>query len=265
MPLRALRMLKNTLAFLTIIPVGMDEHVFEDSAKLMWLFPAYGALIGLIGGGVGLCLTLVGLPQLATASIIYAVLLWITGFNHMDGLLDYADAMAVPASRERRLQIMKDKYKGAAAVAVGVIVAALTIALLSSTPTGGLLQATVVAEASAKLGMVLTAWIGPAARSGLGEMFVEELRRSPRLLKLVAPVAMCCALSLLMGFVGLIMVLASALTSTAITASARRALGGVTGDVIGASNELSRAVSLASCVVALNWGLQAWLWLGVGV
>ncbi len=260
-----LRMLKNTLAFLTIIPVGMDEHIFDDAARLMWAFPLYGAFIGLISGGLGLGLSLVKLPPLAVAVIMYVALLGITGFNHMDGLLDFADAIATPTSKERRLQIMKDQYTGAAAVTTCLAVAMVTIVFLSFIPLSLVIQAVVVCEASAKLGMVISAFLGPAARKGLGEMFISKFREKHRLAKLIASIVLCLALSLMLGVIGILACLTGVLTSIIITGIARRGLGGITGDVIGAINEITRATSLAACVVGLNWGLQAWLWLGVGV
>jgi len=259
-----LRMLKNTLAFLTIIPVGMDEHVFDDAARLMWIFPLCGAFIGLISGGFGLGLSLARLPPLAVAVAMYMTLLGITGFNHMDGLLDFADAIATPTSREKRLQIMKDQYTGAAAVTTGLAVAIATIAFLSTIPLRIIVQAIVVCEAAAKLGMVISAFLGPAARRGLGEIFISKFKEGHRLGKLIASIALCLALSLMLGIIGILACLAGALTSIIITGIARRGFGGVTGDVMGAINEISRATSLATCVVGLNWGLQAWLWLGVG-
>ncbi|RLF07838.1 MAG: adenosylcobinamide-GDP ribazoletransferase [Thermoprotei archaeon] len=260
-----LRMLKNTLAFLTIIPVGMDEHIFNDAARLMWTFPLYGAFIGLISGSLGLGLSFIRLPPLAVAVVMYVALLGITGFNHMDGLLDFADAIATPTSKERRLQIMKDQYTGAAAVTTGLVVAVATIAFLSSIPPSLMIQAIVTCEASAKLGMVISAFLGPAARKGLGEIFINKFREKHRSAKLVASIVLCLALSLTLGVIGMITCLAGALTGIIVTGIARRGFGGITGDVMGAINEISRATSLAACVVGLNWGLQAWLWLGVGV
>lgn len=248
-----LRMLKNTLAFLTVIPVGMDEHVFNDAARLMWTFPLYGALIGFIAGCVGLTLHLTGIPLLAVAAITYASILSLTGFNHMDGLLDFADAIAAPVSREKRLQIMKDQYTGAAAMTTSLTLAIATIAFISAVPSSSIIHVLIVSEASAKLGMVVSAFMGPAARKGLGEIFVMKFREGRRYAKLAASIMLCLTTSLLMlGMAGVTSCLASVLTGIIVTEAARRSFGGITGDVLGAINEISRATSLAVCVVSLN-------------
>jgi adenosylcobinamide-GDP ribazoletransferase len=114
------------------MPVRVDENIFEDATDVMWLFSLYGAFIGLISGLVGLALELLKVPSIVWATVVYALLLIVTGFNHMDGLLDFADAAVAQAPRERRLQIMKDQYMGATALSMGPAVALITITSLSS-------------------------------------------------------------------------------------------------------------------------------------
>jgi adenosylcobinamide-GDP ribazoletransferase len=251
--LSLLRKLKNALAFLTIIPVGMDEKVFDDAAEFMWLFPVYGALIGLVSGLVGLALELLRAPSIVWATTIYASLLIVTGFNHMDGLLDFADAAVAQTSKERRLEIMKDQYMGAAAVSTGLAVALVTVASLSSLSRGVLVQAVVVSEAVAKLGMVISAFMGPPARKGLGELFINRLKRGWRLVKLVTSASICLAISWLLGLIGVMACFAGSLVSIAIVGIARRKFGGLTGDVMGAVNEISRAAALVAIAVSLRW------------
>lgn len=256
MPL--IRRLKNVLAFLTIIPVGMDNYTLEDTAKLMWLFPLYGSLIGLLSGLVGLALMLLNAPNLVWATVTYLVLLTLTGFNHMDGLLDFADAVVAQTSRERRLQIMKDQYTGAAALTIGLGVAILTISSLSSIPQELVLRSIITSEAIAKLGMVVATFMGPPARSGLGEFFINKFREGNRFVKLTISMLICFALSLLMWVTGLIACVVGVLSSTTIVVVSRRRFGGLTGDVIGAINEISRGLALLALVVSLNWGLPVW-------
>jgi len=259
-----LRKLKNALAFLTIIPVGMDERALDDAADVMWLFPLYGALIGLVSGLVGLALELLRTPSIVWATVVYASLLVITGFNHMDGLLDFADAVAAQVPKERRLEIMKDQYTGAAALSTGLAVALVTVTSLSSMPREVLVQAVVVSEAVAKLGMVISAFTGPPARKGLGELFISKFRGRWRVAKLVASALMCLTLSSSLGLVGVVSCLVGSLASVAIVGIARSRFGGLTGDVIGAVNEISRGTALVAMAVGLSWGLPAWSWLAAG-
>ena len=252
-----LRKLRNALAFLTIIPVGMDEKVFDDAADVMWLSPLYGALIGLISGLVGLALELLRAPSIVWATAVYSSLLIVTGFNHMDGLLDFADAAVAQAPKERRLQIMKDQYTGAAAISVGLVVALVTVASLSSLSREVLVRAVVISEAVAKLGMVISIFMGPPAREGLGELFINKFKERRKVAKLAASTSMCLAFSSLLGLVGLMACVAGVFASIVIVGIARRKFGGLTGDVMGAVNEISRGVTLAAVAVSLRWGLRA--------
>jgi adenosylcobinamide-GDP ribazoletransferase len=154
----------------------VDENIFEDAADVMWLFSLYGAFIGLISGLVGLALKLLKVPSIVWAAVVYALLLIVTGFNHMDGLLDFADAAIAQAPRKRRLQIMKDQYTGAIALSMGPAVALITIASLSSLSQEVLVQAVVVNKAVTKLEMVASAFMGPPASRGLGSSSYNRLR-----------------------------------------------------------------------------------------
>jgi len=58
---------------------------------------------------------------------------------------------------------------------------------------------------------------------------------------------------LLLGYVGLLVVLVAILTSLFMVGIAHRHFGGVTGDVLGATNELSRMVSLIALLALIPW------------
>jgi cobalamin synthase len=87
----------------------------------------------------------------------------------------------------------------------------------------------VIGEAVAKLGMVVSAFMGPPARGGLGELFINKLREGPRGAKLVASASMCLAISLLLGPLGFIACATGVLASVAIVGVARRRFGGADG------------------------------------
>ncbi|MEM0241274.1 MAG: adenosylcobinamide-GDP ribazoletransferase, partial [Candidatus Nezhaarchaeales archaeon] len=240
------------------IPVGMDSDTLNDVARLMWLFPLYGSIIGLLSGLVGLALSLLKAPSLVWATVTYTTLLVLTGFNHMDGLLDFADAVVAPTSKERRLQIMKDQYTGAAAVAIGLAVALITISSLSSIPEGLILSSIIVGETIAKLGMVIAVFMGPPARSGLGELFITRFREGDGFMKLTLSILMSLAISLVLGIVGLIACIIGALSSIVIVIVSRGRFGGLTGDVLGAINEITRGIALLAIAVSLSWRLPVW-------
>jgi len=80
--------LKNSVAFVTILPVGMSADGIIQAASYMPIFPIIGAIIGLTVGIVVRLLQLI-LPQIITGAIGMGLLLWVTGAQHMDGLVDF--------------------------------------------------------------------------------------------------------------------------------------------------------------------------------
>jgi adenosylcobinamide-GDP ribazoletransferase len=115
-------------------------------------------------------------------------------------------------------------------------------------------SAVLLIEVLARTPYVLLAWKGRASHGGLGAAFLEGF--SPRhaaLGFLTAAPALLAALWL--GWVAvLVTLLAVLLVSVILLRTANRILGGVGGDVFGASQELSRAVGLWA--LALGMGLQ---------
>ena len=236
-PLRGLR---ACLGFLTILPVGMSFKSYAEVARAAWLFPVVGAIIALLAGIVALA-SLYFLPRSIAAGIALLALLLLTGFHHLDGLLDFADAAMVRGSREARLKAMHDLSHGVAAFAAGFFVLLLTY--LSIYEAKGMLTALVVGEASAKFGMVLAAYSArQSSHSGMGSEFVRVLRKNHLALTL-ALLTYLPFLALAWGD-ALPVLLLVALTTLLIVSASQRLFGGVSGDVLGAVNELTRLVAM---------------------
>lgn len=104
--------LKNTLAFLTILPVGMDEDGIVQAANYMPAFPVIGGLIGLATGALVWSLQAF-LPSLIAGMLGLGFILLLTGVHHADGLLDFGDAMMVLGSPAEKLRVMRDRQTGA--------------------------------------------------------------------------------------------------------------------------------------------------------
>ena len=92
---------RNTLAFLTKIPVGMDIESMDDIARYTWLFPIVGMIIGIIPGVIGFYLLLL-LPKSLIGPIILGLILLLTGLHHTDGLLDFGDGIMAHGTPERK-------------------------------------------------------------------------------------------------------------------------------------------------------------------
>jgi adenosylcobinamide-GDP ribazoletransferase len=244
--------LKNSVAFLTILPVGMDHDGVAQAASCMPLFPLIGAVIGLLVG-VGVRALELILPQAVSAAIGMGLLLLINGAQHMDGLLDFGDGIMFHGSRAGKLRVMRDPTTGAGGFSLGAIVLLVTVLTIASISPALIVLTLMVAEAAAMFAMVLAAGIGKSAHRGMNTVFVEAMHSRPALrLTLCSLIILALACSALRS-TGLIMVVGVAVTAFIMVTVSNRHFGGLTGDVLGAINELARSVSLLMALVFLKW------------
>ena len=134
--LSILRGLKNSFAFLTIFPVGMDRDGVAQAASYMPLFPLIGAATGLVAGAVVWILQLI-LPQLVAGTIGLGILILVNGAQHVDGLLDFGDGIMFHGSPSGKLRVMRDPATGAGGFSLGLIILATSCLLhrsLAATP-----------------------------------------------------------------------------------------------------------------------------------
>jgi adenosylcobinamide-GDP ribazoletransferase len=256
-----LKELKNLFAFLSVLPLRMDMDCLVDSARLMWLFPIVGAFLGLAAGAFGWALSFF-LPFIVVGALSLGVLLLLTGLHHTDGLLDFGDAVMYHGTAERKIEIMHDQLTGAGALGLGImtyLVTALAFValgedvLIGGIPVPAIFPALVVVEMSAKLSMVVATWAGKAVHEGMNSTFMTAMHGKGGNARLVAALVLAVAVAVpLLGFSGFMTVLAGVLSGSIMVAIAHKHFRGVTGDVLGATNEITRMV----CVVVLLAMLQ---------
>jgi adenosylcobinamide-GDP ribazoletransferase len=247
-----LKQLKNLLAFLTILPVRMDTDCLTDSAKYMFLFPLIGALLGLIAGVFGWAISIF-LPTLVAGALAFGMLLLLTGLHHTDGLLDFGDAVMYHGTTERKIEIMHDQLTGAGALGLGIMTYIITALAIGQFNKDLIIQSLIVIEICAKLSMVVGTWAGRAVHKGMNSPFIDAMHGKNGTLRLVAAslLSLVIVVPLLwvsgFPFAGFAVVLTALFSGLLMVAIAHRHFGGVTGDVLGASNEITRMV----CVVIL--------------
>jgi adenosylcobinamide-GDP ribazoletransferase len=260
-----LQKLRNLLAFLTVLPLQMDMDCLVDSARLMWLFPLVGALLGLLAGVFGWALGFV-LPSLVVGALTLGALLLLTGLHHTDGLLDFGDAVMVHGSHERKIEVMHDQLTGSGAIGLSVMTYLVSaFAFVSVAGLGSrvwvfgsfsfpvIVTGVVVVELCAKLAMVVATWAGKAVHKGMNSPFMDAMHGRFGGVRLVAAVTVSLLVAVpFLGLAGLATVVAAFLAGFVMVAIAHQNFGGVTGDVLGATNELTRMV----CVVVLLVMLQ---------
>jgi len=248
-----LKEIKNLFSFLTVIPVRMDEDMLTDAAKSMFLFPLIGAIIGLLAGLFG-WVTSQFLPSLVVGALALGFLLLITGLHHTDGLLDFGDGVMAHGSPERKIEIMHDQLTGAGGLSLGIITFLITAFSIAELNTGVIIQGLVVVEVSAKLSMVVGAWAGKSVHQGMSSSFLEAMHGKKGHARLVAALAISFGIAVpLLWFAGVVTVLAAIIASLVMVEISHRHFNGVTGDVLGATNELTRMVSLIILLAVIGW------------
>ena len=234
-----LKEIGSVFSFLTIIPASNTN--LETVAKYMYIFPIVGILIGLIVGSFALGVSLF-LDPLIVSFLVVGALALITGIHHTDGLADFADGLMTKGSKEKKLNAMKDVSTGSAGIFSIVLYVAGMILALSLMSGFALFQAILLSEILAKFSMVLQASLGRSAAVGSNSPFVQTMKDKRRLV--IAGTITLVPLVVLGGATG-IMVFGAAIGFTLfILAIATRSFGGITGDILGATNEITRLSSL---------------------
>jgi adenosylcobinamide-GDP ribazoletransferase len=244
---------KSLFSFLTILTLSMDKDCLTDAAKAMFLFPLVGAFIGLLAGLFG-WVTSQFLPSLVVGALVLGLLLLITGLHHTDGLLDFGDGVMAHGSAERKIEVMHDQLTGAGGLSLGIMAFLITALSIAELNKGIIIQSIVVAEVSAKLSMVIGAWAGKAAHQGMASSFLEAMHGKKGTARLVVALALSLGIALpLLWLAGVVALLAAILTSLIMVGISHRHFKGVTGDVLGATNELARMVSVITLLAMIRW------------
>ena len=252
-----LKEIKNLLAFLTVLPFRMDVDCLADSARFMFLFPLIGAFLGLIAGAFGWVLSSYVLPVSVVGPISLGLILLLTGLHHMDGLLDFGDGVMFHGSAERKIEIMHDQLTGAGAIGLTLMTYLVSAFSLSSFEVWIFIPGLIVVELSAKLSMVVGCWAGRSVHSGMNSPFMEIMHGKTGNLRLLGSFIISIAVSLPLfwftryWYAGLFVVITGFLTALVMVKIAHRHFNGVTGDVLGATCEISRMTCLVVLLVAV--------------
>jgi len=238
------------LGFLTIVPARVGATQPGDLGRAAAWFPVVGLLLGIVLS-LGQWLLQRLFPPLLAGGLVVALWAALTGGLHLDGLADCGDGLLASAAPARRLEIMRDSRMGAfggLALAMFLILKVLaagalgSLPLLAWLPGGAWLPAgpLVVAAVCARW-LLLPMGRQPGARpGGLGADFALGLQPGG----LIAAGALLVLVTALGGWQALAAVAAAHVVAWLIWQVARRRLGGVTGDILGLTVELSELAVL---------------------
>jgi adenosylcobinamide-GDP ribazoletransferase len=238
-------------SFLTRLPVA--PFASSDTgllARSMRAFPIVGIAVGLIGWAAFALATALGLPDAIAALLALAATVLATGALHEDGLADTADGFGGGDEPARKLAIMRDSRNGAYGIIALVFSLALRgaalAALAPSGPRVGLALVAAHVVSRAALPIVMRQLV-PARSDGLGASAGQPDD---------AAIAWCLGIGIIasllcLGFSrGLLAVLITTAAIALFAALARRQIGGYTGDVLGAAQQIAEITMLLTAAAA---------------
>ena len=230
------------LVLLTRLPLPhLPEAAFRRQARAVWAYPLAGAVVGGLAASFGWVGLALGLPAAAAAGIALAAGILLTGAMHEDGLADSADGLWGGHDPARRLEIMRDSRigtYGVLALVMSVLLrwSALTV-LLATSQLWPLVAAAIWSRA-----------LMPVLMGALPNARGDGLSRSvgrPALAPVAGALLLGLALGFLLGGSGFALpALLAALAALVVAALARSRIGGQTGDILGAAQQLAETVFL---------------------
>ena len=227
------------MQFTTVLPLGKLAP-FESFSKRTWIYPLAGYVTGGITAILVICLSILGIPDLAIAVFALGSVVLLSGANHLDGLFDLGDGLMAHGSIEKRITALTDRQLGTGALTLGIFVILLTIVFLLELTPIVMACAILCAEVCGKGTMAFLTVIGRPFHPGLHATLHAEARTTMLVCTLFLILPLCALpIQIELIAVSISMVLFIPLGMRAL---AYRLFGGVNGDVVGAAHEITRAV-----------------------
>ena len=221
-------------AFLTRVPIPQRDAP-ANLARAYRAFPLVGAAIGAAIGAVDLLLLRIGLPAIAAAALALGAAALLTGALHDDGLADVADGFGGGADKAAKLEVMRDSRVGTYGVLVLLTAFVTKVGALSALPRADVFMALVATHALARAPLAVLAARMPYAREGLA---ASVGRPDPSTAFAASVVAIAIAFLALPANMALAAVIVTTLGAMGCAALAQRQIGGQTGDVLGATEQV---------------------------
>jgi adenosylcobinamide-GDP ribazoletransferase len=238
----------QALSFLTILPVGhppLSEK--KELARTMAFFPLVGLIIGLILA-FGYYLFSFLFSGALVLWLTIGLLAFLTRGLHLDGFADTMDGLGSGGPREKVLEVMRDSRIGAFGVIGLILLIGAKYLALDQIPSLSLPPTLILMAVMGRNAMVLVCYRSPYGRSGegLAKPFLENLSTREVLVSSALTLGIAFVL---IGVKGIAIFLGIGLFSLGYRLFFLRKLGGVTGDILGAANELVELLCLLLLVI----------------
>jgi adenosylcobinamide-GDP ribazoletransferase len=239
----------TAMTILTALPLNRHTAASdEDLARSTIFFPVVGFMIGFLLMTVTQWLSPILHPGPLSA-VLLVVSILLTGGLHLDGLADLCDGLAAGGNRERILSVMKDSRIGAFGVMGLTVVLILKYSLFYEIIGKGWLRSFLMMGVLSRWAMVLAAFSGRYVREeGTARPFIGQIRR-PWFIG---------STGITVGFAwmifkgpGLLVLLPVFLFVFLFLHYLKLKIGGLTGDVLGALNEITEVLVLLLIAIAV--------------
>jgi adenosylcobinamide-GDP ribazoletransferase len=243
--------LRLATALLTRAPMPHPDAAMPAGlARAQRAFPLIGALIGLFVGLVDLSLLSIGIPLPTAAALALGASAALTGALHEDGLADVGDGFGGGRDRAAKLSIMRDSRLGTYGAIVLLVSFSARLSALVSLPAAAIVPGLVVAHALGRAALPVLAASMPYARDdGLG----KSAGRPEAASAITAVIfAVVIALLCLSAKAALLAVAVTVAAAAAVALLAWRQIGGVTGDVFGATEQVAETAVLIMLAARLS-------------
>lgn len=244
------------VSVLTIVPTPA-RWPDESPVRIAGWFPLVGAALGGVGWAAVHAARLMGWQggaSLVVGALVVSAWALLTRFLHWDGLADVADGVWGAHDPARRLAIMADSNTGAFGAAAVAFVAIVEVAGVASYTASGHTLALLVVPILGRLSATIAAWVGsPARPGGFGHSVAVRPGLVDGAATAVVLAATAAAFSYGYGLEGALFVAGGVVLAAVVPHILSRTVGGVTGDIMGASVLICEAALFASA--ALAWGL----------
>lgn len=236
------------LQFLTIIPFGAKSEAYKNNLpQVVVYFPLIGLLLGTILVGVNKLLSLIPLGQFPTNVVLITLLIILTGALHLDGLADTFDALLSRKNKFEMLKIMRDSHIGTMGALSLICIILLKLSFLSALGSQAKNVSLILMCLLSRYSLVLAMFSFPYIREeGKAKAFVAEMNM--RTFSLATVISLFCVFVLL-GLKGLITFIMVVLFAIFVGRFITKKIGGITGDILGAINELTEAFVLLNILI----------------
>jgi len=231
----------SLLQFTTILPLGKPQE-FDHFARYSWLYPVAGYVIAFLVAVPVFFIT----DQTLAAAVAVAGVILLSGAHHFDGLLDFGDGLMAHGDHEKRTQALTDRYVGAGGIAAGLGVTLLLFASLHAVTS--IISALIIGEVCAKFSMAFLTAYGTPFKEGM-HSYLHQFARPwfPFLsILLCIPLIFLPVTPFKLATAAIVMILCPLI----LLVISEKLFGGINGDVVGAANEITRALVIVALALA---------------